>query len=92
MDALRQMSVTQQIGLLFVLLLGVLALATAAAVLRSLRESAPGDAERGRAARRELRALWAGAALFWGAWVSGPLGATLCSAGSASWRCASSSR
>jgi phosphatidate cytidylyltransferase len=77
MGALRELSVPQQVGLLFVLLFGGLALATAVAVLRSLRESGPRDAARGRAARRELRALWAGAALFWGAWVSGPLGATL---------------
>ena len=77
MGALKELSVSQQVGLLFVLLFGTLTLVTAAAVLRSLRESGPRDAERGRAGRRELRALWAGAALFWGAWASGPLGATL---------------
>jgi len=77
MGALEELSASQQVGLLFVLLFGVLALVTALAVLRSLRESGPRDAERGRAARRELRAVWAGAALFWAAWISGPLGATL---------------
>ena len=38
MSGLRQLTVSQQVGLLFVLLFGALLLATAASFLRSLRE------------------------------------------------------
>ena len=81
MTALRQWSADQQVGLLFVALFGLLALATAATALRSLREregatAAQRQADRRERWRRELRALWVGATVFWGAWVSGPAGAT----------------
>lgn len=81
MSSLRLMSADQQVGLLFVTLFGLLGLASAAGALWALREreGAAGTRQRARRARwhRELRALWVGATVFWGAWVSGPGGATL---------------
>jgi phosphatidate cytidylyltransferase len=80
MSALRNLSVSEQVGLLFLIIFGVLAMMTLAAFVRSLRES-PGDASTAIAPmpplQRELRALWVGAIVFWLAWVSGPFGATL---------------
>jgi phosphatidate cytidylyltransferase len=78
MRALRELPVDQQVGLLFIILFGALVAATAAAVILSLRgESAPGRERRGERLERDLRAVWVGATLFWLAWVSGALGATL---------------
>ena len=37
----------------------------------------PGREDGHEQAKRELRAVWVGATVFWLAWVSGPLGATL---------------
>jgi phosphatidate cytidylyltransferase len=74
---LRQLAVAQQVGLLFVMLFGALSLATIAAFARSLREA---DAERRLRLerwRRELRAVWVTAVLFWVAWAAGALVATL---------------
>ncbi|MDP3083163.1 MAG: phosphatidate cytidylyltransferase [Rubrivivax sp.] len=78
MSFLRQLSQDQQVGLLFVALFSVLALATAAAALVSLRRADIAWAARREQLKRELRAVWVGSAVFWLAWVSGPLGATLC--------------
>jgi len=78
MSALRNLSVGDQVGLLFLILFGVLALMTFAAFASSLRESRAGATDAApQGLRRELRALWVGAIVFWLAWVSGPLGATL---------------
>jgi len=78
MSALRNLSVSEQIGLLFLIIFGVLALVTFAAFATSLRESRTEAADAApQGLRRELRALWVGAVVFWLAWVSGPLGATL---------------
>jgi phosphatidate cytidylyltransferase len=74
-SALRELSVDQQVGLLFVGVFGLLVLATAALVLWSLRLEDAGD--RLPRYRRDLGALWLGAAVFWLAWMSGPVGATL---------------
>ena len=78
MGALRSLSVTQQVALLFVVLFGVLALVSIAAQMVALRD-AEDDRLRDRRARfkRELNAIWIGALAFWIAWVSGPVGATL---------------
>ncbi|WP_428420407.1 phosphatidate cytidylyltransferase [Methylibium sp.] len=78
MSGLRQLTVSQQVGLLFLLLFGALLLVSAVALLRSLRERGD-DERRDRHERfkRELRAVWVGASVFWLAWVSGPVGATL---------------
>ncbi len=77
MSGLRNLSVSEQVGLLFLILFGVLLLVTALTFLSSLRERTPeqqGSLER---FQRDLRAVWISATLFWLAWVSGPLGATL---------------
>ncbi len=78
MGALRDLNVTHQVALLFVVLFGVLALVSIAAQMVALRETED-DRVRGRRARfkRELNAIWIGALAFWIAWVSGPVGATL---------------
>jgi len=78
MGALRDLGVTQQVGLLFVVLFGLLMLVTAISQGRALRDELSDD-ERERRARfkRDLRAVWAGALLFWVAWVLGPVVATL---------------
>ena len=78
MGALRSLSVTQQVALLFFVLFGVLALVSIAAQMVALRD-AEDDRLRDRRARfkRELNAIWIGALAFWIAWVSGPVGATL---------------
>jgi len=77
MGALRNLSVTQQVGLLFLVLFGLLALATFLSFSRTLREQTEEQLERQLRFRQDLRALWAGSLLFWVAWVSGPVGATL---------------
>ena len=78
MGALRGLSVTQQVGLLFVVLFGLLALVSVATQMRSIRDL---DDERLRDRqqrfKRDLSAVWIGALAFWVAWVSGPVGATL---------------
>ena len=78
MSALRTLDVGQQVALLFFILFGVLTLASAAAFALTLRRghSLP-QQNRHERLKRDLRALWVGAAIFWLAWVSGPVGATL---------------
>ena len=77
MNALRTLTQDQQVGLLFIILFGVLLLVSGAAVFVSLRRADPEGSERQQRLKRELRAVWAGSAVFWLAWVSGPVGATL---------------
>ena len=77
MNNLKNWSDSEQVGLLFVALFGLLALVTAATVLRSLRHDESVPAERHDRFGRDLRAVWISAVAFWLAWVSGPLGATL---------------
>jgi phosphatidate cytidylyltransferase len=77
MSGLRQLTVSQQVGLLFLLLFGALLLVSAVALLRSLRERSDEGRDLHERFKRELRALWIGASVFWLAWVSGPVGATL---------------
>ena len=77
MTALRQWSADQQVALLFVVLFGLLLLASGAVALLTLRDSTAAQQDRHEHLRRGLRAVWLGALLFWGAWVSGPAGATL---------------
>ena len=78
MGALRGLTVTQQVALLFVVLFGLLGLVSIAAQMRTLRDA---DDERLRERqqrfKRDLNAVWIGALAFWVAWVSGPVGATL---------------
>lgn len=75
MKALRNLSADEQVGLLFLILFGALLLATAAAAIYVLRGRL--DGEQRERLTRDLRALWLGAVVFWLAWVSGPVGATL---------------
>lgn len=75
MKALRELTADQQVALLFVALFGLLMLASIVVVLVAQRRSE--DDPRIRRLQRDLRALWVGAVVFWIAWVSGPVGATL---------------
>ncbi len=68
---------SQQIGLLFVLLFGLLVVASAAAVFASLRADNDRARERLQHFNGHLRAWWAMAAIFWLAWVSGRGGSTV---------------
>jgi len=77
MSQLRALTVDQQVGLLFVILFGALLLATAAATLVSIRRADDEGSARQQRLKRDLRAVWLGAAVFWLAWISGPVGATL---------------
>ncbi len=77
MSGLKSLSVDEQVGLLFVLLFGALVLATVASVFLVLQRADGENSERALRLKRELRAVWVGALVFWLAWVSGPVGATL---------------
>ncbi len=78
MSTLRSLSVDQQVALLFVTLFGLLALATAVIFFIVQRSDHRGHADdRAQALVRDLRAVWVGAVVFWVAWMSGPVGATL---------------
>ncbi|MDH5540269.1 MAG: phosphatidate cytidylyltransferase [Rhizobacter sp.] len=77
MGTLRDLSVSEQVALLFVVLFGVLMVATAVAITRSVRELKPEQQERLAVFVRDLRAIWLGAVLFWVAWIAGALVSTL---------------
>ena len=77
MAELRAWSVDQQVGLLFVVLFGWLTLVSAGATLWALRERSDAETDRVQRLKRDLRAVWIGALVFWLAWVSGAAGATL---------------
>ena len=74
---LRNLTISQQIGLLFVIVFGILSLATAAALARSLRTLPQDKQEAYDAMWRDLRALWVGTVLFWIAWGTGAFVSTL---------------
>ncbi len=76
LHALRDLTVDQQVALLFVVLFGMLLLLSLALLVRTLRDD--GQARDAlQALWRDLRALWLGSVVFWVAWMSGPVGATL---------------
>ena len=77
MGALKALSADQQVALLFVILFGLLILASSAAALLALRERRPAQQARGDRLGRELQVVWVGATVFWAAWLSGPVGSTL---------------
>ena len=77
LSALRDLTVDEQVALLFVILFGVIALVTLATFLYSLRDTPDTQSPAVKRFRRDLRAVWVGSVLFWLAWVSGPVGATL---------------
>jgi len=76
-NTLRHLDANQQVGLLFVILFGALMLTSTVAGLMRLRDRGADVAERQSRFHRDLRAVWIGATLFWLAWMSGALGATL---------------
>lgn len=73
---LRSLTISQQIGLLFVIVFGVLSFATALAFMKSLRAT-PERQEAMDTMWRDLRALWVGTVLFWIAWATGAFISTL---------------
>ena len=77
MQALRDLGTDQQTALLFVMLFGLLAVVTVVTQTRSLQEPGAELALRRDRFRRDLRAVWVGALMFWFAWASGPVGSTL---------------
>lgn len=77
MGALRQLTTSQQIGLLFVIVFGVLSIATAVAFARSLGSMPSEKQAQYDSMLRDLRALWVGTVLFWVAWASGAFVATV---------------
>lgn len=76
-DPLRRLDAAQQVQLLFLALFGALALVSVWAALRNVSEDDEAAVARSERLARELRAVWLTAVIFWGAWVAGPLGATL---------------
>jgi phosphatidate cytidylyltransferase len=77
MNALRELSVNEQVGLLFVALFGLLLLASLASFVHGLRLNDAADEARHAAFLRDLRAVWVGAVLFWIAWALGAFVSTL---------------
>ncbi|WP_397534614.1 phosphatidate cytidylyltransferase [Roseateles sp.] len=81
MKNLRLMEASDQIALLFVILFGALMLVSLGAFLYSLRErgesNSPEAVANWRRFKRDLKGVWVGSMVFWAAWVSGPVGATL---------------
>ena len=77
MNALRHLDANGQVGLLFVALFGALMLTSLVAAALRLRDGGEALAQRQSRFGRDLRAVWVGATLFWLAWMSGALGATL---------------
>lgn len=77
MGALRDLSISQQVGLLFLALFGVLAITTIVEFSRSLVDLPRERQELHERVKRDLRAVWFGAVLFWISWVLGAFVATL---------------
>lgn len=73
--SLRALPVEQQVALLFVILFGVLLLATAVTTMISLRELTPEQRIRHERFKRDLAWVWMSSVVFWLAWLSGPVGA-----------------
>lgn len=76
-DFLRGLNAAQQVAALFIGLFGLLTLVSVVAFAVSLRELSPRARARRERLQRDLRATWVGALVFWAAWISGPVGATL---------------
>jgi len=77
MGSLRNLTISEQIGLLFVVLFGLLMAVTVIAFTRSLRDRGEAELAAHEQFKRDLRAVWVGAVLFWVAWVSGAFVSTL---------------
>ncbi|MGE5866437.1 MAG: phosphatidate cytidylyltransferase [Rhizobacter sp.] len=76
MGALRQLTVTEQVGLLFVTIFGVLTVASIAIMMRSLRDMTPERRALHDRLVGDLRAVWIGTVLFWISWALGAVVAT----------------
>lgn len=77
MGALRRLTPDEQVTLLFLILFGALLLVSALTALWSLRDRSDKANEVWQRYLRDLRAVWIGTLLFWLAWISGPVGATV---------------
>ena len=77
MSHLRLWPVEMQVQLLFVILFGLLFATSAVTALLGIRDRGAVFAARHERFVRDLRAVWIGTAVFWAAWISGPVGATL---------------
>jgi phosphatidate cytidylyltransferase len=77
MGFLRNLTISQQIGLLFVVLFGMLLVVTAIAFSRTLRDRSDVEMAAHERFKRDLRAVWIGAVLFWVAWIAGGVVSTL---------------
>ena len=77
MGSLRELSVSQQIGLLFVVGFGLLTVITLIAFTRTLRDRSAAELDAHERFKRDLRAVWVGAVLFWISWVAGGIVSTL---------------
>jgi phosphatidate cytidylyltransferase len=77
MGFLRALTVSQQVGLLFVVLFGLLTLATVLAFARSFQNHTEAQLLAHEKLKRDLRAVWVGAVLFWLSWVAGGVLSTL---------------
>lgn len=81
MNSLATLDANQQVSALFVALFGLLVLTTAGWLLYSVRDRnqphSPQTYRRHERFQRDLMAVWLGAVVFWLAWMSGPVGATI---------------
>ena len=71
MNALRSLGVEQQVALLFLILFGLLSLASIAVFVPTLRAQHSEQADPHLRQLRDLRALWIGTVVFWLSWMSG---------------------
>src|SRR5258706_5464005 len=77
LGSLRNLTISEQIGLLFVVLFGLLLVVTVIAFTRTLRDRSEAEVAAHEQFKRDLRAVWVGAVLFWNAWISGGFVSTL---------------
>jgi phosphatidate cytidylyltransferase len=77
MNALRSLPAQQQVALLFLILFLLLGAATFAAFTRTLRPQDLSLHDQHVRLKRDLRALWIAAVVFWLSWLGGALAATL---------------
>ena len=77
LHVLRELSVNAQVALLFVTLFGMLLLVSVAILVYTLNDTSEARRDRNVRMQRDLRAVWIGSMVFWLAWMSGPVGATV---------------
>jgi phosphatidate cytidylyltransferase len=75
--SLRHLAISQQIGLLFVVLFGMLAVVSVISFTRTLRDRSDAEVLAHEQFKRDLRAIWVGAVLFWVSWIAGAVVSTL---------------